>query len=60
MSGAKSDMSSDEKKPLTHLIVSKADGKIDDDPSSLDSVIRWETIEWKYILYPVMMSILSH
>lgn len=46
MSGTKkNDLSSgDEQKPLTQLIVSKANSKakIEDDPSSLDSVIRWE------------------
>lgn len=44
MSGVKSDSSKDEKKPLTQLIVSKPYSKIDDDPNSLGSVIRWEKI----------------
>lgn len=48
MSGEKSDILSDETKPLTRLIVSRPNSKIEDDPNSLDSVIRWDTIEMSY------------
>lgn len=40
MSGVKSDLSADETKPLTRLIVSKSKSKINDDPNSLNTVIR--------------------
>lgn len=41
MTTIKSDDVADETKPLTRLIVSKT-SKVDDDPNSLDTVIRWE------------------
>lgn len=40
MSGDTSDDLRDEKKPLTSIKASKSKSKIDEDPSSLDSVIR--------------------
>lgn len=51
MSGVTSDVSKEEKKPLTRLNIKPT---IEEDPSSLDSVIRWEKKtsfnEWRKIV----------
>lgn len=44
MSGVKSDTKSDEKQPLTRLIIPKETSEKKDDYNSLDSVLRWDKI----------------
>lgn len=44
MSGAKSDIKCEENKPLTGKLL-KQNSKIEDEPNSLDSVIRWAANE---------------
>lgn len=54
MTTIKSDVT-DETKPLTRLIVSKT-SKVDDDPNSLDTVIRWEE---QWIMRKIILWILE-
>lgn len=42
MSGVNKDVKSEEKKLLTRLIIPEENSEKKDDPSPLDSVLRWE------------------